>query len=72
MDEWVVEQFHKKNFAVLGQGEGIHFIDRCPLDPLTFGPPEKRQEKAKNSIDRITEEAVGRWSVAILFCWIAV
>jgi hypothetical protein len=55
IDAWVVEQFRKKNHALARSNEGIHLIDRCPMDPLTFGDPNKRPEKAKNLINRITK-----------------
>ncbi len=55
---WVTEQFRKKNFALSGCKEGIHIVDRCPLDPLTFGEPDERSEKASALIEKITD--VGR------------
>jgi hypothetical protein len=61
VDSWVVEQFRKKNYALLNNKQGIHLIDRCPLDPLTFGKPEQRTRKAKKLVGRIT--AKGKWNV---------
>jgi hypothetical protein len=54
MDRWIAEQFRKKNYAVVEAAEGIHLIDRCPLDPLTFGDPKKRRAKAARLIKVIT------------------
>lgn len=56
MNEWIAEQFRKKNFALEGSGEGIHIVDRAPLDPLTFGPEEDRAKKAKALLSTITDD----------------
>ena len=56
MNEWIAEQFRKKNFALAGCAEGIHIVDRAPLDPLTFGPEEDRPKKAKSLVDTITDD----------------
>lgn len=56
LNEWVASQFMKKNYAVSKCMEGIHLIDRCPLDPLTFGERSERQAKAKRLLEVITEE----------------
>ncbi len=56
LNEWVAEQFRKKNFALHGCNEGIHVVDRAPLDPLTFGPEEDRSQKAKALVDKITDD----------------
>jgi hypothetical protein len=55
IDPWLVEQFKKKNYAVMKNDEGIHLIDRCPLDPLTFSDPSERSVKAKNLVREIEE-----------------
>jgi len=52
MDEWIAGQFMKKNHALQDCREGIHIVDRCPLDPLTF--PGDRQSKAKSLLKKIT------------------
>lgn len=67
LDNWVVEQFRKKNFALVRVDEGIHLIDRCPLDPLTFGPREKRSSKASKLISRITDASVNLAPGHIIF-----
>lgn len=54
IDVWIAEQFRKKNYALDKCPEGIHLVDRCPLDPLTF--PGKRQEKAQNLLATITDD----------------
>lgn len=55
LNEWIAEQFHKKNFALQACQEGIHVVDRAPLDPLTFGPKEDRGKKAEALLEKITE-----------------
>lgn len=44
IDRWLDEQFHKKNNLLLEQSEGIHVVDRTPLDPITFSPTEKQMQ----------------------------
>ena len=54
INQWTAEQFRKKNVGVMQNTNGIHVIDRCPLDPLTFGKPSERQKKAHNLYSTIT------------------
>jgi hypothetical protein len=54
INEWTAEQFRKKNVGVLQSTNGVHLIDRCPLDPLTFGRPSERKKKAANLLTTIT------------------
>ncbi len=61
LNEWIAEQFHKKNYALQACKEGVHVVDRAPLDPLTFGPSEDRPKKAKALLEKITDE--GTWRV---------
>lgn len=61
LDKWIDDQFHKKNFALQRSREGIHVVDRAPLDPLTFTDAEKRPERAKALIDKITDG--GAWKI---------
>lgn len=56
MNAYITEQFRKKNFALHSCAEGIHIVDRAPLDPLTFQPPEKRAARAATLVDRITDK----------------
>ncbi|UFS75660.1 SIR2 family protein [Tardiphaga sp. 37S4] len=52
LDGWIATQFMKKNHALKDCREGIHIVDRCPLDPLTF--PGDRQSKAQKLLQTIT------------------
>jgi len=54
LNTWVAEQWRKKNFALSEKFDGIHIVDRAPLDPLTFGKADDRQKKAKRLVDKIT------------------
>ena len=55
VDKYVVDQFGKKNFCIAGEEEYIHIIDRCPLDPLTFGGRGERKQKAINLRNEMTK-----------------
>jgi hypothetical protein len=56
VDSWIAEQFRKKNFALMKHTEGIHLIDRSPLDPLSFGKATERPTKAKALVEQITDK----------------
>lgn len=58
VDQYVVDQFGKKNFCIAGVHEYIHIIDRCPLDPLTFGEKAERKKKAINLRKEMTKGGV--------------
>lgn len=51
-DRWIERQFALKNRALRGYAEGVHIIDRCPLDPLAFETAnlEERATQIKNTI----------------------
>jgi shikimate kinase len=55
LNEYFVEQFRKKNFAMLEKTDGINVVDRCPLDPLTFGKAVDRPTKARALLEGITD-----------------
>ena len=57
VNDWIAEQFRKKNFALTKRTEGIHLIDRSPLDPLSFGKASERPAKAKILIEQITDKS---------------
>lgn len=56
LNDWIAEQFRKKNHALEATREGIHIVDRAPLDPLTFGPPADRPRKAAALLKEITDD----------------
>ena len=69
IDGWVAEQFRKKNYSLGKCSEGIHLVDRCPLDPLTF--PGDKREKAENLLETITHQgdlAIEKGHVIMLDC----
>jgi len=55
INRWISEQFRKKNYALQSSQEGIHLVDRAPLDPLTFSDPAERPAKAAALLDQITD-----------------
>jgi hypothetical protein len=56
INRWTKEQFRKKNLALGKKQTGIHFVDRCPLDPLTFGTKTERRAKAADLLETITDK----------------
>ncbi|MDQ0462510.1 hypothetical protein QO010_000258 [Caulobacter ginsengisoli] len=55
INRWIAEQFRKKNYALQSSKEGIHLVDRAPLDPLTFSAPEERPTKSAALLEQITD-----------------
>ncbi len=55
INRWTAEQFRKKNLALAKRQTGIHLVDRCPLDPLTFGTKSERRSKARDLLRTITD-----------------
>jgi hypothetical protein len=55
MNEWLAEQFRKKNFALHDCDEGIHVVDRTPMDPLTFQPAAERPKRARELLETVTD-----------------
>lgn len=47
IDRWVIEQLNLKNLDMKDAGEGIHLVDRAPLDAFAFTEPEDWKEKAR-------------------------
>jgi hypothetical protein len=53
IDEWIAEQWGKKNYKLLNIKDGIHLIDRGPLDAFAFTSKGEWKNKAvltKNAI----------------------
>jgi len=53
IDEWIAEQWGKKNYKLLNIKDGIHLIDRGPLDAFAFTSKGEWKKKAiltKNAI----------------------
>jgi hypothetical protein len=61
IDAWIALQFFKKNYALLNKKEGIHLLDRSPLDPLTFTEVAHRPNRAKELLAAVTEG--GSWEI---------
>jgi hypothetical protein len=56
LDNWIASQFEMKNRSLQHFDEGIHLVDRCPLDPLTFGERENRSKKAGRLLEQVTDK----------------
>ena len=56
VNKWIREQFRKKNFALIHAKEGVHLVDRSPLDPLAFGRSSERRRKAEELLQHVTAE----------------
>jgi len=54
VDAWIVREFAIKNLNLIDQSEGIHVIDRCPLDPISFTPDEDWPRKASRLLQAIS------------------
>lgn len=46
IDAWIDTQFAKKNVLLLEDQYQIQIVDRCPLDPLAFTPPNATASRA--------------------------
>lgn len=55
-DQWILKQFKLKNDLLRNEREGIFMMDRGPLDPLAFTPPEEIPEKAKAILNTLTPD----------------
>lgn len=47
IDKWIADQWGKKNYKLLRVRDGIHIIDRGPLDAFAFTPKDEWKNKAK-------------------------
>lgn len=47
IDKWIADQWGKKNYKLLRITNGIHIIDRGPLDAFAFTPKGEWKNKAK-------------------------
>ena len=56
IDDWVTDQFARKNIILWEESVGIVVSDRCPLDPLAFTHRSERRAKAKLIISKIRPE----------------
>ncbi len=52
-DEWIINQFKRKNDLIRHDREGVFILDRGPLDPLSFTHDAEWGEKAKRLLGAI-------------------
>lgn len=53
IDRWIADQWGKKNYKLLRISNGLHLIDRGPLDAFAFTPKGEWKNKAE-----LTKEAI--------------
>lgn len=56
LDNWIADQFCRKNHRLSLEKTGIILIDRCPLDPISFTPAKDWPAKAKFLISKIGQK----------------
>lgn len=56
VDSWIMDQLYKKNLRMLEEERraGVHLVDRCPPDAITFTPHEKWPQKAKEVLAAVS------------------
>ena len=52
-DDWIADQFDRKNAKLRREHEGIFMLDRAPLDPLVFTPQNELSAKASKLLDKM-------------------
>lgn len=52
-DEWIINQFKRKNDKLRNEREGIFVLDRGPLDPVSFTPDAEWNNKAARLLSTI-------------------
>lgn len=60
IDEWIADQWGKKNYKLLRIVDGIHIIDRGPLDAFAFTPKGEWVKKAELTKKYISPGRSGR------------
>ena len=56
IDKWVASQFDQKNRLLKDAPEkeiGIHLLDRCILDPMSFKMERSRAKRARTLLDKV-------------------
>lgn len=56
IDSWVNRQLYLKNLAMLDAKEGVHIVDRAPLDAFAFGPRDGWATKARQIREAIAPD----------------
>ena len=59
IDNWVAQQFEQKNLMLSNSRQpdiGLHVLDRCMLDPMSFKDEDERPERAKTLLDTVCGE----------------
>ena len=56
IDEWVASQFEQKNLMLVEPPNGkigIHVLDRCMLDPMSFKKKRQRTKRARTLLEKV-------------------
>jgi hypothetical protein len=57
-DDWIVNQFKRKNDKLRNEREGIYVLDRGPLDPVIFTPDAEWNDKAQRLLNALCPDQV--------------
>jgi len=56
VDRWIDRQFFQKNHTLMSAQDGIHIVDRCPLDPLSYKDDAGRMLRARQLIKHVRRD----------------
>lgn len=58
IDDWVARQFEHKNLILSNSSKkiGLHILDRCMLDPMSFKDEDDRPERARTLLNKVCGE----------------
>jgi hypothetical protein len=59
VDQWVSEQFRRKNFCLISSQNRLLACDRTPLDPLVFAAQKDVPQRAKAHHDVLQPNSEG-------------
>lgn len=62
VDQWINNQFERKNESLRNEREGVFMMDRGPLDPLSFTPDDEWSAKAGRLLATLCPDAAP-WQV---------
>lgn len=63
VDDWVNSQFMQKNLDLKNRGEGLHLVDRSPLDPISFSKTYEGMRDRATSMAAALAPGASGWGV---------
>ena len=60
VDDWVSNQFRKKDFKMSGVKGGLIICDRSPIDPLAFAKSENLASRTRDHLEQMISKQSGR------------